>query len=195
MSILKMLSYAAGALIDEIVSAETLNNFFGGGFELCYPVDGVIRKLKEITFVFWFIKGYDDKMVHLSAPNLIILQLSYVGQTLIIRRLVPNSKMRNLASGRGAFTMRTSTYAVPSLLGDEPSSPIISDDGNNTNPICSCFILTNERPICARIRIDIGISAIDIVDGSSGKTKWTDLGWRHDYFDCLAHRPGDFSIR
>jgi hypothetical protein len=192
LNISKMLAYATGASIDEVTSGATLRRFFGGGFELAYPADGIIQKLDGITYVFWPIRGYNDKMVHLSSPNLIIINFSYAGSSLIVRRLLPNSNVRNLTSGRRGLTMRAALYVIPSLLDKNEKLNVDETDNELKSKVtCSAFIFVHDKPLNARITIDIGSGGIEVVSGQYGKTRWTDIEWNEHYFDCLRLAPGD----
>jgi hypothetical protein len=52
----KILLYTMVALVEELISAGTLKNFFGGGFQMILPTEQGLERLDEITYVFWFIK-------------------------------------------------------------------------------------------------------------------------------------------
>jgi hypothetical protein len=141
----RVLMYVAKAYVEEMISANTLKDFFDGGFEIALPMNGRIQKLSEVTYVFWFIERFDDSYIKFSAP-LSIIKLSYVGQALIIRKVRIYGNSHRLKSGTmRSIEDRPSLYVVaPFVPATVFPTTFLGDHIYNlqSNTIVSCFILT-----------------------------------------------------
>lgn len=180
------LLYTVRALIGEIMYAETLSDYFGGGFEITLIGNNCIQKIEEITYLFWFVNEADNIRAHFSRPTLMI-KFSYLGSLLVIKRvLLGVSKFRRLRSGRQVTMNDSDVYVVPSLW-DKKRDVVVPDSHNMQSRImCSSFIFTKRTPLGFVMRIDVGDrSPFRIVFKEHSRTTYFDIEYDDEYFSCI----------
>lgn len=70
---------------NELIRPEVLLNYFGGGAEIVSLVKGRLRKIGEITYVFWYVEENKDYSIYFRLPSL-ALKFAYHEDFLLIRR-------------------------------------------------------------------------------------------------------------
>ena len=81
--ILAFVGMSGGMIAEELRTAKSLQNYYGGGFELVTYNRGRLEKLDDITYVFWTANEETDGW-NISPPRAVI-KLSYKSDILIIR--------------------------------------------------------------------------------------------------------------
>jgi hypothetical protein len=131
---LKKISLLLG---DELVNGETLQAFFGGGFELVGYQDGSLKTVTDIAFVTWVVNFENNKISGIFHRKNIIQQ-TYRDEILWIAANVYRDKDQD---NRYEGAWRTEIYAIPPFTYSKTKAdfPILNLGDFNPRTICHYF--------------------------------------------------------
>ena len=147
-SISLTLSLSGILLNTELATLRSLQNFYGGGYEIATIVNGKFRKLDEIVYIFW-IARISEKGVHISQIPRHAMSFVYVDDILIIRSVSFNET-------KDRVSMSQSGYSVPPMyrIISEQEIDTLHMPDLNQKWLCNYFLVTlpsGDKEIYSRI--------------------------------------------
>jgi hypothetical protein len=171
--VLTTLSLTGGLLSSEIASGSYLDELFGAGYELATVIDGVFKKVDDITYLFWKAWTNGDH-VRIKVPHR-ALKISYLNDILVIRV----DSITSLPDGTGFSVDKTSCFFVsPIYRNVDPDELIGFVPGSlNSKFVCNYFTFHDRRGIETILAATESIGA----DGPSN-IKFIEDGWQGQQF-------------
>ena len=118
------------------LAATTLRNMFGGGYEIAFFSDGRMRKLEEVSYLFWEAEIAPDE-VRVSPPQLVVKQ-RYIGDYLLIRSARIEASAKQLRVENEQRHVICPMYDAPSL--DVPMEELRTIS-LQSNLLCHCILV------------------------------------------------------
>ena len=184
--LLTTLSLTGGLLSYEIRSGSSLNQLFGAGYELATVVDGVFKKIDDITYLFWYART-DGNGVQIKFPHR-SLKISYLNDILVIRV----DSLKSLPNGTGISTEKTMCFFVEPIYRSVDPDELIGfvPPSRNSRFVCNYFTFHDRQ------RRETVLAATESVGtGGPSDIKFIEDGWqtkhfavRDGYLDEIADR-------
>jgi hypothetical protein len=109
-AVAQTLSLTSSIMGKEMVTAGTLRNFYGGGFELASSIGGKIEKIGDITYTFFHCVDSKKKKLKLIP---VVIKFGYINDVLIIRRSefkIPPDSTGNIRTTQNDFYVLRPVY-------------------------------------------------------------------------------------
>src|SRR5262249_4793826 len=136
------LGYCGGLMCDEVSNLESLQNAYGGGYEIVlYDKDAGFYKLDNIAYLFWHAHIFDDDEIRISPKPLRLCQYSYSGDLLVIRS-VSFKDLGGIKSIDVNEFIAPPINRIPSIEDQERAAEAVRDP----TMICSYFFVTSKKP-------------------------------------------------
>lgn len=169
----KSMMLAGHLLTTDLSSDDPVRNNFGGGFEIAYIGENGIKKMSDITYIFWQMNEDWNRLALIP----IIVNVKYEGDLLIIKRC-QGVQARNIPISSDHRNYGMNVFGIGPIYRDFQLSEFESVMDNEFNSAHQChFVLipNNNDPIFSYF--------CDI----NAKQLHTKFEWKDDRLDIAIH--------
>jgi len=121
----------------ELATHRSLQNFYGGGYEIASLIGGKFEKVSNVTYLFWAAE-VSDTGVRISQLPMHVMSFWYQGDILTIRSIYFSDPTRNVSTYQANFAIRPMHRMVS---GEELAALQIPD--LNQKFLCNYFLMTS----------------------------------------------------
>lgn len=164
---------AGHLLTTDLSSDDPVRNSFGGGFEIAYIGESGIKKMGDITYIFWQIN--DDWNQLILIP--IVVNVKYEGDLLVIKRF-QGVQARDIPISSDQRNYGTNVFGIGPIYRDFLPSDFDSVMNNqfNSEHQCHFILIPNKNDPIFSYFCDI-----------NAKQSHTKFEWKDDRLDIAIH--------
>jgi len=131
------LGITGSLLAFELATHRTLQNFYGGGYEIASLIGGKFEKVSNVTYLFWAAE-ISDIGVRISQYPMHVMSFWYQGDILTIRSVYFSDPARNVSTYQANFAIRP----MHRMVSQEELAALQIPDLNQKF-LCNYFLMTS----------------------------------------------------